>query len=676
MKYLLTGGGTGGHVYPALAIAEEIRRQREGAQFLYVGRRDKLESWVVPAHDYPIRFVRARPFPRSGSPWALARFVLTLWVGIVQAALILLRYRPHVIIGTGGYVSAPILFAYGALAKIGLARARVFLYEPNAHPGLLNQVVGRLAQRIGVAFEQAGRWFDMKRVAVVGYPVRRTFLQLDPQASRQRLDIPAAHKVVLVFGGSGGARVINEAVVAALPLWREAGGLTVLHITGRYRGPEYDAIAETGAALDAIGIGAGDRWYRRYDYADEISELVAAADLVICRGGAGTLTELGVSGTPALIVPLPTAAEDHQAVNAREMERLGAAKILYQEAVWDRARVQSRLDGEKMGRLVLELCADEERLRAMGQAAMAIPQRNSLALIMDELDSLVAGQRPPPLSLEFPQASRGLPGDPNALLRQVQARVAEVGGIAAMDQGELAYLRYQADRLLASEGWYEIPLGRRNVGIKMVGVLEYWQHLPLLLQILGDRTPIGRVAGMCGGDYLHGGILRRNAVEHGLRRLGAADAETEGALLAALADDPYFEVRAWAARALGEFFAVDEAIENGLCAALADTAPEVVNQALWALGQVGCRVESLACLRRFYLHANWQYRYGVVCALIEFLRRGVVEPAALERDLDQILASTPFFKPEFTLNERLRELSELVRVDPTEAQGRIAAAQR
>ena len=407
MKYLLTGGGTGGHVYPALAIAEEIRRQREGAQFLYVGRRDKLESWVVPEHDYPIRFVRARPFPRSGSPWALATFMMTLWVGIVQAALILLRYRPQVIIGTGGYVSAPILFAYAALAKIGLSRARVFLYEPNAHPGLLNQVVGRLAQRIGVAFEQAGRWFDMKRVAVVGYPVRRTFLQLDPQVSRQRLDISASHKVVLVFGGSGGARAINEAVVEALPMWRDAGGLTVLHVTGRYRGSDYDAIAETGAALEAIGIREGDSWYRRFDYADQISELVAASDLVICRGGAGTLTELGVSGTPALIVPLPTSAEDHQAINAREMERMGAAKVLYQEAVWDRAHIHSRINGEKMGRLVLELCADEERLRAMGQAARAIPHRNSLELIVDELDSLVAGQRPPPLSLEFPQASRG-----------------------------------------------------------------------------------------------------------------------------------------------------------------------------------------------------------------------------------------------------------------------------
>ena len=125
MKYLLTGGGTGGHVYPALAIADEIRQQHADADFLYVGRKDKLESWVVPDHGYPIRFVRSRPFPRSSSPSALMRFMLTLCVGIMQGAWILLRYRPQVIIGTGGYVSAPILFAYGILAKIGLSRARV-----------------------------------------------------------------------------------------------------------------------------------------------------------------------------------------------------------------------------------------------------------------------------------------------------------------------------------------------------------------------------------------------------------------------------------------------------------------------------------------------------------------------------------------------------------------------
>ena len=373
MKYLLTGGGTGGHVYPALAIANEIRQTRADAEFLYVGHRDRLDAWVVPEQGYPIRFVRARSFPRTRSLVALSRFAIALAVGVIQGVLILLRYRPQIIISTGGFVSAPILFAHGVLAKVRLSRARVFIYEPNAYPGLLNQVTGRLAHRVGVAFEQAGRWFDAERVAVVGYPVRRSFLHLDRTASREELGIDQGCKVVLAFGGSGGAKAINEAVLTALPLWREAG-LVVIHVTGRYKGPDYDAVADTEATLAEMGIEGECDWYRRLDYADHIVDLIAAADLVICRAGAGTLTEMAVSGTPTLIVPLPTSAEDHQALNAREMERIGAAQVLYQEAFWDNASIYSGLDGEKLAQQVLALCADEERLQAMSAAAKTMPK--------------------------------------------------------------------------------------------------------------------------------------------------------------------------------------------------------------------------------------------------------------------------------------------------------------
>ena len=660
MKYLLTGGGTGGHVYPALAIANEIRQTRSDAEFLYVGHRDKLDAWVVPEQGYPIRFVRASPFPRTRSLVALLRFACTLLVGVVQGGLILLRYRPQLIIGTGGYVSAPILFAHGALAKVGLSRARVFLYEPNAHPGLLNQVAGRLAQRIGVAFEQAGRWFDVKRVAVVGYPVRRSFLHLDRLAAREKLGIAQGRKVVLAFGGSGGAKAINEAVLEALSQW-QAAGLVVIHVTGRYKGPDYDAVAETEAALAAMGMKDESDWYRRLDYADQIADLIAAADLVICRSGAGTLTEMAVSGTPTLIVPLPTAAEDHQVLNAREMERIGAAQVLYQEAFWDKACIHSGLDGKKLAQQVLALCADEERLQAMGEAAKTLPKANSLELITAELDGLIAGQNPPALSLELPPAKGRLPSAPNALLRWVKARVEEVGGVEAMERSELTYLRFQADRLLTSEGWCEIPLGRRNVGVKLVAVLNYQERLPLLLHILTDRTPAGWTRRFCGGDFHHGGIVRRNVVEYGLRGLRATDAQTRVALLDVLDADPYFEVRAWSARALGELFAVDDQIESTLCAALDDSAPEVIVQALSALGKISRNPDLLARLRRFYLHPNWQIREQVVLMLIEFLQRGVLEPAQLERDLDQVLISMPYFKPEFPLGTHLRELADLVR---------------
>ncbi|MDE2734278.1 MAG: glycosyltransferase [Gemmatimonadota bacterium] len=660
MKYLLTGGGTGGHVYPALAIANEIRQTRTDAEFLYVGHRDKLDAWVVPEQGYSIRFVRARPFPRTRSLVSLLRFASVLAVGVVQAAFILLRYRPQIIISTGGFVSAPILFAHGAMAKVGLSRARVFLYEPNAYPGLLNQITGRLAQRIGVAFEQAGRWFDAKRVAVVGYPVRRSFLNLDRLAAREKLGIDQGRKVVLAFGGSGGAKAINEAVLAALPRW-QAAGLEVIHVTGRYKGPDYDAVADTEAALAAMGMEGECDWYRRLDYADEIVDLIAVADLVICRAGAGTLTEMAVSGTPTLIVPLPTSAEDHQALNAREMERIGAAQVLYQEAFWDNASIYSGLDGEKLAQQVLALCADDERLQAMSAAAKTMPKANSLELIAAELDNLTTGQHPPVLRLESSPAKSGLPAAPNVLLRWVQARVKEVGGVEAMEHGELAYLRYQADRLLASEGWCEIPLGRRNVGIKLVAVLNYQERLPLLLHILTDRTLTGWMRRFCGGDFRHGGIIRRNVVEYGLRGLGATDTQTRAALLNALEADPYFEVRAWSAQALGEMFTADDEIESALCAALDESAPEVVVQALSALGKISHNPDLLARLRRFYLHPNWQFREQVVLVLIEFLQRGVLEPAQLERDPDQVLISTPYFEPEFTLGANLRELAERVR---------------
>ena len=180
MRYLLTGGGTGGHVYPALAIADEIRRAEPDAQFLYVGLGNKLESKVVPGRGFRFRAVNSTGFPRSSGILAYLRFGVVLAWGVIRALWILLQYRPRVIVGTGGYVSAPIMFAYAILSRIGLSRAVVFSYEPNVHPGLLNQAVGGFAHRIGVAFEPAAREFDMKKVAVVGYPVRRELENLDP----------------------------------------------------------------------------------------------------------------------------------------------------------------------------------------------------------------------------------------------------------------------------------------------------------------------------------------------------------------------------------------------------------------------------------------------------------------------------------------------------------------
>jgi UDP-N-acetylglucosamine--N-acetylmuramyl-(pentapeptide) pyrophosphoryl-undecaprenol N-acetylglucosamine transferase len=657
MKYLLTGGGTGGHVYPALAIADEIKRRQPDAEFLYVGRRDKLEAWVVPEREYPIRFVRARAFPRSKSIGALLSFVLALFCGMVQSALILLRFRPHVIIGTGGYVSAPILFAHGLLSKIALSRSRVFLYEPNAHPGMLNQVAGRLAHRVGIAFEQAGRWFDMKRIAVVGYPVRSEFLVLDKKDARQQLDIADNEQVVLVFGGSGGAKVINEALVEALPKLADRSGLTIVHITGRYAGTDYDAVRDTRHAVDKLQLADKALHYRAVEYMGDIHLAYAAADLVVCRGGAGTLTELGVAGKPALIVPLATAAEDHQAANAREMERMGAARVLYQQARWQDGQIHSVLDGGDLAQRLLELLDDGEKLRQMALAAAAVPRRDSLSLIMEEIENISTERRGAALNLEYPMRPSGPPAEANALMRWVQAQVHSAGGIESLEPCDVAYMRYQADRLLVSRAWCEIPLGRRNVGIKLIGLLCYEKQRSLLLHILLDRSPVSWLQRAFGGDFYHGGILRRNVVEWGIRLLGAADAPTRSALEAALVEDPYFEVRSASARVLGEHGQPNKRTESVLMEALEDASPAVVVEALKALGNLATGADFLPALRRFYLHPNWQYRQGVVQALAMGVDRGVLAAEDVAGELDEIIASSPFFKPTFALNESLRLLA-------------------
>ena len=661
MKYLLTGGGTGGHVYPALALADEIRRHQHDAEFLYLGLANKLESWVVPGRGYPIQFVHSRPCPRSSSPWSWLAFAVALGLGVLKAIFVVLRFRPQVIIGTGGYVSAPALFAHGFLGKVGLSRAKVFIYEPNAFPGMLNQVVGRLADRIGLAFEQAGRWFDMRRVAVVGYPVRRELLKLDRRGARQRLGIAAAKQVVLVFGGSGGARVINEALVDALPSLRKRSDVLVLHITGRYTGPDYHAPKDTESRLVQLRLeGDISEWYRRFDYMEEIQDAYAAADLVVCRGGASTLTEICVCGLPALIVPLATAAEDHQALNARELERCGAARVIYQEACWRDGDIHSRVDGRRLAGAILELLDAPEERSAMAAAARSVPLKNSLQLMLSEIEKMVQGRRTAALSLEFPLPSNDLPGDPNALLRWIRQRIEEAGSIENLEPEDWTYWCYQADRLLVDDVWYEIPLGRRNVGIKLVGILQYSNRLPMLLNILRDRTRVGFLRRLFGGDFVHGGILRRNAIEFGIRLLGAGDDEVEEVLLESLKEDPYFEVRAAAAQALGQLFPPGDRIEAALLEAMGDRSPRVVIQAIRALGRIGRQSDILCHLERFYLHSNWQFRQEVTTVLKLLVERGVLTPEDVIAEADQILVSSPYFEPEFPLADNLCELAEFL----------------
>ena len=656
VKYLFTGGGTGGHIYPALAIADEIRRQKPEAEILFVGRKDKLESRVVPNQKFEIKFVRSLPFPRGWSPVKLLFFSGVLFMGILQSTIILMRFRPKMIIGTGGYVSAPILFAYGFLRKIRLFRSKVFLYEPNACPGLLNKVSARFADCVGVGFDETASWFDKGTVAKVGYPVRREFKESDKIKARTNLGIDQSREVVLVLGGSGGSRAINQALFSALPRLIKNPNIFVFHITGNRSDSE--TIADETSLSKNINQSNIEGFYRQVDYVDEMSQVYAAADLIVCRGGAGTLTELGVVGRPSIVIPASVAADDHQVANARQIEMIGAGKVLYEKARWMDGDIEIYIDPKRVFEIVSDTLNDKEELKKMSFAALSSQQTDNLKLIVELLESMNEGKSIAISKFDPSSKSLRVSVAPNEILGWVENRIEQCGGLSQLPRDEINYYCYRADRMLASSAWLEIPLGVRNVGVKLVGLLKYQQHRQTLLHVLLDKKPVNRLKRSLGGDYLHNGILRRNIIERGLTMLGVRDVNTQLALEQALLEDPYFEVRSAAARLLGQLSLPNAKSEDVLMRALMDGSAVVKVEVLAAVGAVAKGPTILSTVKNYYQHPNWMLRMAVVQTLETAHKRGEIEAEQLKYELQQIHSISSHFEPNFLLANRLRDLTK------------------
>jgi UDP-N-acetylglucosamine--N-acetylmuramyl-(pentapeptide) pyrophosphoryl-undecaprenol N-acetylglucosamine transferase len=434
-RILLTGGGTAGHVNPALAIGSVLAS--EGTRFLFVGVRGRVEEEVVPREGIPIRYVRASGFPSGFSP-ALAKFLLNLLIGTVQSVFILLRFRPDIIVGTGGYVSAPVIMAASFLRKIHLCKARVFIHEQNAVPGKLNQLMGRAADRVLVTFPETLTYFP-KNGALVGYPLRRRIARVSREEARQKLDfiIPEGRKIVLVFGGSQGSRIINRALVDALgSLLPARDRLFIIHGVGLFKSREYNAMEDTEERLRQTYSGEQlkciEDFYVYRAFFHNIELLYALSDLVVARAGAGSLSEISAMGLPALIIPKSNLPGDHQVMNARAIERAGGAEILYEQVAILNGRLSEYIDGIVLAEKILSLLQDDDRLLEMSRHNRSFLNQNALALIEQQILGNRAVRVPapavqPPEAVPLPgnalfwPGSRGLmqnsdpPISPNAL---------------------------------------------------------------------------------------------------------------------------------------------------------------------------------------------------------------------------------------------------------------------
>lgn len=341
-RILLAGGGTGGHVYPAIAVADAVRRRHPLAVIAFAGTRDRLEWEAVPRAGYPIHPIRAQGIDRRLSARNL-RLPFTLARGLWQSWRLVADFDPDVVVGTGGYVSGPVL------AAAHWRDRKILIQEQNAYPGLTNRWAARWADRIHVAFEEAAEQLPGDRATVSGNPVRDELTGVDRAEARRYFQIPEPARLVLVFGGSGGSRALNRAVLDWAEDLLAEGDRYILWQTGekyfeemRSRAPRSDRLRLTG-------------------YLQEMKYAYAAADLVVCRAGAITCSELTATGTPAVLVPSPNVAADHQTVNARALDDREAAVLLPEE----------RLESEG-GELVRFLLSHDERRSRMAQNARAM----------------------------------------------------------------------------------------------------------------------------------------------------------------------------------------------------------------------------------------------------------------------------------------------------------------
>jgi len=296
-------------VYPAIAVADAITARRPEARVVFAGTEDRLEARAVPAAGYALHPITAQGVQRRLSTKNLMVPVRMLQ-GLLQSWRLVGAIEPDVAVGTGGYVAGPVLLA------AWLRGCPLLIQEQNAYAGVTNRILARLAERIHLAFPEATDWVPAERAVVSGNPTRRSLREVDPGEARSALQLPADGCVVLVMGGSLGSAALNEAVETHLEALLDEEDVHVVWQTGTRYHEALDERVDDHPRL------------RLVEYIDRMDRAYAAADLVVCRAGALTCSELLVTGTPAVLVPSPNVVADHQTKNARSMERGGAARLL------------------------------------------------------------------------------------------------------------------------------------------------------------------------------------------------------------------------------------------------------------------------------------------------------------------------------------------------------------
>jgi UDP-N-acetylglucosamine--N-acetylmuramyl-(pentapeptide) pyrophosphoryl-undecaprenol N-acetylglucosamine transferase len=367
MRVIIAAGGTGGHLYPGVAIAREFERQLQPSEIIFVGTTRGLETKVLASEGYELVTIKARGI-MGKRPMARILGLAVTPLGLIQCLALCRKRRPDLVIGIGGYTSPPLI---EAAFLLGIKRA---LLEPNAYPGVANRVLSPLANLIFVSFAEAVPFFDAAKTRVVGTPIRRAFLEAIPAG--EVTPVAGLGPGLLVLGGSQGARTINRAMTAALPiLLKSHPDIRVIHQTGER---DFEEVAAAyRATLHRQGSGIAEPEVAPFLF--DVPRALTQADLIISRSGATTVAEITACGKPSILIPFPHAIHGHQERNARVLVQAGAAEIILDE----------NLSGEVLAQTISALLRDPARLNEMGRQSHALGRPDAAEQIVHDCRKLV-----------------------------------------------------------------------------------------------------------------------------------------------------------------------------------------------------------------------------------------------------------------------------------------------
>jgi UDP-N-acetylglucosamine--N-acetylmuramyl-(pentapeptide) pyrophosphoryl-undecaprenol N-acetylglucosamine transferase len=354
MKVMIAAGGTGGHIYPGIAVANEIIRRDPSSEVLFVGTSRGLETKIVPENGFQLALINSAGLKNVGIKGKL-RGLMILPKSFVEARRLLREFRPNVVVGAGGYVSGPVLMM---AVVMGIP---TLVMDSNALPGFTNRKLAKFVDRAALTFQEALPYFG-KKGTVTGNPVRKEFFDVKPKARTDQTS-------VLVFGGSQGARAINSAVIGALEHMNgERESTRVVHQTGE-------------ADFEKVRTAYLEHGWEAADIRPYISDMMSEfekADILICRAGATTCAEIAAAGKAAIMIPLPTAADDHQRKNAEAMQSAGAAKMI----------IQDDLSPELLASTLTELVRSPDKIASMEAAAKKLARQDAAASTVDIIEEL------------------------------------------------------------------------------------------------------------------------------------------------------------------------------------------------------------------------------------------------------------------------------------------------